>query len=78
MVVVQAVLLFGSQTWVLTPQLDNPLKGFHHRAARRMVGMGPKCQTDRIWVYPPIGTVMEVVGLEEIRVYISRSQNTVT
>ena len=28
--VVQAVLLFGSKTWVLTPQLDKSLKGFHH------------------------------------------------
>ena len=33
--VVQAVLLFGSETWVLTPQLDKALVGFHHRVARR-------------------------------------------
>ena len=28
--VVQAVLLFGSETWVLTPQLEKALAGFHH------------------------------------------------
>ena len=33
--VVQAVLLFGSETWVLTPQLDKALARFHHRVARR-------------------------------------------
>ena len=40
--VVQAVLLFGSETWVLTPQLEKSLEGFHRRAAQRMAGMGPK------------------------------------
>ena len=29
--VVQAVLLFGSETWVLTPQLEKALKGFHQQ-----------------------------------------------
>ena len=51
--VVQVVLLFGSETWVLTPWLEKFLEGFCHRAARRMAGMGPKCQRDGIWVYPP-------------------------
>ena len=42
--VVQAVLLFGSETWVLTPLLDKSLKGFHHRVVRPMAGMGCKHQ----------------------------------
>ena len=41
-VVVQAVILFWSETWFLTPQLDKYLKGFHHGAVRCMVIMGPK------------------------------------
>ena len=48
--VVRAVLLFGSETWVLTPRLEKALEGFHHWAARRMAGMGPKCQPDGTWV----------------------------
>ena len=32
--VMQAVLLFGSKTWVLTPRLQKSLKGFRHQAAR--------------------------------------------
>ena len=28
--VMQAVILFGSETWVLTPQLEKDLIGFHH------------------------------------------------
>ena len=40
--------------------------------------MVPKFQQDDTWVYTPIGAVLEMVGLEDIRVYIARFQNTVT
>ena len=33
---VQAVLLSGSETWVLTPCMGRTLGGFHHRVACRM------------------------------------------
>ena len=77
MALVQAVLLFGSDTWVLNPRLEKALSGFHHQAARRMAGMGPKRQPDGTWVYPPIGAALAMVGLGEIGVYIVRRQNTV-
>ena len=57
-VVVQAVLLFGSKTWFLTPWLEKSLKGFHHQAVRQIAGMGPKCQRDGTWVNPPIWAVL--------------------
>ena len=43
-----------------------------------MVGVGPKCLRDGTWVYPPIGAALETVGLDYIRVYITRNQNTVS
>ena len=61
--VVQAVLLFGSYTRVLTPRLEKSLEGFHHRPARRMAGMGPKHQWDGTWVYPPIVAALATVGM---------------
>ena len=45
-VVVQTVLLFVSEKWVMTPKLEMDLKGFHHWAVRQMVGMIPKHQRD--------------------------------
>ena len=78
MAVVQAVLLFGSETWVMTPRLEKSLEGFHHQAVRQMAGMGPKFQRYGKWVYTPIGAALVIVGLEEIWVYIARRQNTVT
>ena len=75
--VVQAVLLFGLETWVVTPWLENSLMGFYHWVVRRMVGMVPKCQLDGTWVYPPIGTALAKVGLDDVGVYIARLQNMV-
>ena len=55
--VVQAVILFELETWVVTPQLDKALAGFHHHVVWRMAGMGPEHQLDSTWVYPKIGAV---------------------
>ena len=44
---VQAVLLFGSETWCLSPANLRLLEGFHVHAARRMTGMMPKRKSDR-------------------------------
>ena len=35
--VVQATLLFGVETWVMTPRIERTLGSFHHRVARRLV-----------------------------------------
>ena len=75
--VVQVVLLFGFEVWVLTPRLEKSLKGFHQRAAWRMAGMGPKHQQDGTWLYPSIGAALVMMGLEEIGVYFACSQNMV-
>ena len=66
MAVVQAVLIFGSGTWVLTPWFDKSLESFHRCAVPRMACMGPKRQQDGTWVYTPIGMVLETVRVEEI------------
>ena len=36
--VVQQVLLFGAETWVVTPRMERALSGFLHRATRRITG----------------------------------------
>ena len=42
-----------------------------------MEGMGPKHQSEGMWVYPTIGAALAMVGLDEIGVYFARLQNTV-
>ena len=38
----QAVLLFGAETWVLTPRMERALDSFQHRVARRLTGRQPR------------------------------------
>ena len=63
-VVVQAVLLFGSEMWVLTARLEKPFGFFHQWAVRWMAGMVPKCQRYGTWVYTPVDAALSMVGLE--------------
>ena len=66
--VVQGLLFFRLDMWVVTPFLEKSLTGFHHRAVWRMVGMGPKLQLKGKWIYLPIRVALETVGIEEIGV----------
>ena len=34
--VVHVVLLFGSETWVLTPRMEQAMSSFQHRVARHI------------------------------------------
>ena len=40
--VVHAKNKFGSETWVMTPRMEQTLGGFHHRVVRRLTGKLPK------------------------------------
>jgi hypothetical protein len=76
--VVQAVLLFGSETWKLSPASLKSLEGFHIRAARRMAGMQPTRNPDGTWKYPSSKDVLKAVGLETIDHYIRVQRKTIT
>ena len=39
--VVQAVMLYGSETWVVTPRIGRVLGVFRHRVDRRLRGIQP-------------------------------------
>ena len=54
--VVQSVLLFGLETWVVTLCVVPALGGFPHRVDRRLSGKQPRMQPDGIWEYSlPVG-----------------------
>ena len=53
-VVVHAVLLFGAETWVLTPRIERALESFMHGAARRITGKHPRRGGGGKWTYPPL------------------------
>jgi hypothetical protein len=75
--VVQAQLLFGSETWKLSPASLKSLKGFHIRAAHCMAGMQPTRNPDGTWKYPSSKDVLKAVGLETIDHYIGVWRKTI-
>ena len=67
---VQLILLFGSETWNLSPKSLKSLKGFHLQAAWHMAGIRPMKLWDGTWKYPNSMAVLDGVGLKTIGHYI--------
>ena len=44
--VVQDVLLYSSDTWVMSPRIWKTLVVFHHRVIQRLTGWMPQCNSD--------------------------------
>ena len=63
MVVVNAVLMYGLETWVMTPHIGMNLGGYHHKVERRMMRRKLQRGIDRRWRYPLLVEVMEEAGL---------------
>ena len=74
---VQAILLYGSESWNLSPSAIKCLEGFHLRAARRMTGMMPREKPDGSWTYPSSEKVLEKAGLYTVAQYIEVRRNTI-
>ncbi len=67
----QSILLFGSETWNLSPSSLKLLEGFHIRTAWRMAGKRPMKLPDGTWTYPNLAQVLEDVGLKTVAHYIA-------
>ncbi len=65
-VIVQAVLLYGSERWSLSPSSMKRLAGFHILAAWQMSGKQPEQNKDGSWTYPRLEDVLKAVGLKSI------------
>jgi len=74
---VQAILLFGSETWSLSPTSVERLEGFHIRAAWRMSGMRPERKAKGSWSYSGSKDVFEAAGLQTIAHYMDVRRQTV-
>ena len=75
--IVQSVLLYGSETWAVTPQMLKILDSFHHRIARRITNTMPKQIANGEWKYTPVEKALDGAGLHTIDHYIRHRQNTV-
>ena len=66
--VVQAVLLFGAETWVLTPRMEWALRRFQHRVVRRLTERHLRRWGEDSWKYPLLAAAMKEAGFEDIGV----------
>ena len=64
--VTQAVLLFGEETWVLTPRMERALGSFQHWVAQRLTRRQPRRQGGGSWEYPSLEEAMSEAGFEGI------------
>jgi hypothetical protein len=70
--VVQAMLLYGSETWVLSTTALASLEGFHIRAAYRMVVRHkPRRGPGHGWIHPKSKDVLEECGMSTLAEYIT-------
>jgi hypothetical protein len=74
--VVASVLLYGSESWVVSPSALRELEGFHVEAARRLTGMRPRKEKGE-WVYPHSADVLAAAHLQPIQYYIQSRRHTV-
>ena len=75
--VVAAVLLYGSESWVLPPSGMRTLEGFHVEAARGMTGMRPQRRTVGPWLYPKSEDVLREARLWPIGEYVARRRHNI-
>jgi hypothetical protein len=70
--VVQAVLLCGCESWVLTQQSERSLQSFHYKYARYITGQHIWKNTDGTWTCPKSSKVLEKANLLQIQAYIEK------
>ena len=69
--VTQVVMLFGSETWVLTRKMEKALDSFQARVAQKFTGgsrsAGRDRRTDGTWYYPLLAGAMKEAGIILVR-----------
>ena len=73
--IVQAVLLYGADSWTITDKNMNKLQSFHRRAMRYMTGSHIR-KVGENWNYPDHESLAQKCELNNIEVYVERRHNT--
>jgi len=74
--VVQAVLLHGCESWVLTDKVWKVLASFHNGAAR-CITRKMTYKVGEVWIYPPLEEAREDAGVHSIQHCVEKRQNRV-
>ena len=70
--VVQAVLLYGADSWSIPNREGERLRSFHRRAVRFMSGQHIRKEESGLWKYPDHSILLEKCNLQPIETYLER------
>ena len=73
-VVVQAVLLFGAETWVVLAAMLNKIKGVHVGFLRQVMEMKAQRIGDETWIKEGTDRVIQAAGTKLLMKYIYKRQ----
>jgi hypothetical protein len=78
--IVQAVLLYGAETWVLTGAMEKALQSFYQKCARcisrKHIRPDPNDIEGKTWICPPSAGVLQEIDLLPIQQYILQKRAT--
>ena len=74
--IVQAKLLYGSETWVLSKRDLDRLESFHARCARTLANQPIRRLPDGTWLHPHTAQVLATCQLSPISTYIAIRKTT--
>ena len=75
--IVQAVLFFGTDTWVLTETMSQRILGAHVSFLRQITHKQASWQRDGYWRQMKAEEVLQGAGTQMLRNYVARRQATV-
>ena len=75
--IVQAVLLYGLETWVFLDAHLRQIRSFYSKVGRHLTGRHIRPMEDGSWFCPPTVEVLEDAGLQTIDKYINQRMQTV-
>ena len=70
--VVQAVIMYGSNIWVVMDPMMKVLEGFHHSIARLISGMMVQRSVGGEWERALVEAALEAAGICLMREYLQR------
>jgi hypothetical protein len=75
--IVQAVLLFGSETWALTQRQEGLVRSFHNQCARNITRRWNYEKEDGTWHIYRMEQTLKLAGLQPVEEYIARRKRTI-
>jgi hypothetical protein len=75
--IVQSVLLYGAESWVINKEVERRLQSFHHCCARYIAREHIQQDENGNWTSPPSDRILKKVGLCTIQEYIKHRKATI-